>query len=373
MTVTDWDTTVGLPVEALDTPAVIIDLDRVDRNITTLQNAVSAAGADFRVHIKTHKTPALAHRQLAAGAVGITAAKLSEAEVFVADGIEDVVIAYPVYGFRKWQRAAQLARDARLVVHVENEAALDGWEAAAKAAGVNLGIRVEINTGFDRSGVRPADAVLLARQVEKARHLTLDGLTTHRSAFFAASGGRPLDDLGDEEGRIMTGIAESVRAQGIEVRTVAGGSTPTARSFARVAGTTEACAGTYIFFDVGMHETGACGWDEIAVSMLCTVVSVNGRRVTVDGGSKTFCKDGYGPHPTAFGRAVEGTAYLAAVTEEHGMAQLGESDPVPRVGDKLAFHPMHVCPTINLTDTLIGVRGGIVEEVFAVSARGKTW
>lgn len=372
MTVADWDSPVGLPVELLDTPAVLIDLDRVDLNLAAMQTAVSAAGADLRVHVKTHKTPLLADRQLAAGAVGITAAKVSEAAVFVAAGIEDVVVGYPVYGQQKWDRAARLAHNARLTVHVENESAVDGWSAAARTAGVNLGVRVEINTGFDRCGVRPADAVRLAQKVTDAPHLTLDGLTTHRSAFFAASGGRPLDDLGTEEGQLMVDVAESVRARGIEVKTVAGGSTPTAVSFARVDGTTEACAGTYIFYDAGMYETGACAWDQIAVSMYCTVVSVDGRRVTVDGGSKTFCKDGYSPRPTAFGRAVGGTAYLAAVTEEHGMVYLGQDDPVPAVGDKLSFHPMHACPAINLTDTLLGVRGGVVEEVFTVAARGRT-
>jgi D-serine deaminase-like pyridoxal phosphate-dependent protein len=367
-----WDGIVGKPVDELDTPAVLIDLDRVDRNIARMHGAVAADGVNFRAHIKTHKSPDIAWMQIAAGAVGISSAKVSEAEVFVDAGIEDVVLAYPIYGEFKWDRAARLAQRTRLTVHVENEAALDGWSKAAARAGVELDVRVEINTGMNRCGVQPEDALGLISRVEATPRLRLDGITTHRSAFFAAAGGRPPEQLGTEEGVLLVDLAESLRGHGVEITTVSGGSSPTARSVATVQGITEVTAGTYVFYDAGMRDLGVCAHDDIAISLLCTVVSVDGRRITVDGGSKTFTKDGYSSDVAVFGRAVTGGTYLAAVSEEHGMAQLGESDPVPTVGDKLPFHPMHVCPVVNLTDTLIGTRKDVVQHVFSVPARGKT-
>jgi D-serine deaminase-like pyridoxal phosphate-dependent protein len=366
-----WDPRPGQPVDELDTPAVLIDLDRVESNIAQLQQTVGRFGVGLRPHIKTHKVPAIAGWQRAAGAVGITSAKLSEAEVFVDAGHDDVVIAYPIFGATKWARAAELAKRCRLTVHVENQLAAEGLDHAAAAAGVQIGIRLEIDTGFHRCGVAPSAGLDAARELSRLPNLRFDGITTHRSAFFPDAGGRPIEALGREEGELMVEIAETIRTGGIDVPVVVGGSTPTTPSFAGVPGVTEACSGTYVFYDEGMSELGVCSRDQIAFSIMCTVVSVRGRNVVLDGGSKTFSKDSYSGKPGLFGKAVVGTGHLAWLTEEHGGLALGPDDPVPALGSKLACQPMHVCPVVNLTDTLIGVRGGVVEEVFPVAARGR--
>jgi D-serine deaminase-like pyridoxal phosphate-dependent protein len=362
----------GEDVDALDTPAVLVDLDRVERNIAAMHEAVGRHGVAMRSHIKTHKTPALAAMQTAGGAVGITSAKLSEAEEFVDAGHGDVVIAYPIFGPAKWARAAELARRSNLTVHVENVAAAKGLDRAAADADVAMNVRLEIDTGFHRCGPAPEAALEVAQELAQLSHLRFEGITTHRSAFFADAGGREPFELGREEGEIMVSLADELRRAGLDIRVVAGGSSPTAQGFASVPGVTEACAGTYVFYDEGMSEIGVCTREQIALSILCTVVSVRGRRVVLDGGSKTFSKDSYFGKPGLFGKAMTLQGHIESVTEEHGVLLLGPDDPTPRLGDKIRCQPMHVCPVVNLTDTLVAHRDGRVVDVFRVSARGRT-
>jgi D-serine deaminase-like pyridoxal phosphate-dependent protein len=368
-----WLPALGQDVDTLETPAVLVDLDQLERNIDHLHTEVARHGVAFRSHVKTHKTPAIAERQMSAGAIGVSAAKVSEAEVFVDAGIRDVVIAYPIFGRAKWDRAAQLARRSDLTVHVENAAAAQGLSDAAARAGTTIAVRMEIDTGFHRCGVAPDRAAALAQAVLDLPGLVLGGITTHRSAFFPGADGRDADELGREEGRLMAGIASDLRDTGIEIRDVVGGSTPTALGFASVPGVTEVCAGTYVFYDEGMSEIGVCSRDQIALSILCTVVSERGSKVTIDGGSKTFSKDSYFGKPGLLGKVADRPGHIESVTEEHGVVVWDESEPsAVEVGERIRARPMHVCPVVNLTDHLIGVRGGVVEEIFDVTARGRT-
>jgi D-serine deaminase-like pyridoxal phosphate-dependent protein len=362
-------------MEELPTPALVIDLDRMERNIAAWQAMADRNGVGLRPHIKTHKVPAIALAQLEAGACGIASAKPTEAEVFVAAGCDDVAIAYPVVGRDKWRRAARLARTARMTMNVDSDVQARGLSEAAAVEGVTIRVQIEIDTGLHRVGIAPEDYPTLlefARLLDGLPGLELDGVTTHRGRF---SDRMTNMEAGRDEGQTLVGLAERLRADGFSLPNVTAGSSPSAPGVAEVPGVTEVRAGTYVFFDAMQTGFGACTRDDVALSILATVVST--RRTgwaTVDAGSKTFSGD-RGGVPGAGGdeisRCVDADAAVMRVTEEHGMVRLGEGAGV-EVGQKLRFTPYHVCTAVNLAEELVGLRGGVVESVWPVAARAKT-
>jgi len=362
----------------LETPALLVDLDVMEGNISRWQAAADAAGVAFRPHAKTHKAPAIAARQLAAGAVGLVVAKVAEAEVFAAAGCHDILIAYPVIGLTKWCRIAELARTCTITVNVESDIAARGLSDAAVAAGSRLHVHVDIDTGLHRCGVPaedPESIAALCRLVRALPGLELDGITTFRTVIFPGANGRSPEELGREEGELMVRLAERLRAAGIPIRTVAVGSTPTALAAATVPGVTEVRAGTYVFGDALSVTWGAITEEEIALSVLCTVVSrPTPERATVDGGSKTFAGDVSASMVAGlqgYGRAMGiDDAFVEGMTEEHGLIRLGPG-VAPAIGDRLRIIPNHVCTTVNLADEVVGIRNGQIETVWPVLARGK--
>lgn len=362
-------------VEELDTPQLVVDRDRLTANIQQFHHSVKTRGKVMRSHVKTHKSVDIAMMQMEFGAIGIAAAKLSEAQVFIDAGIRDVVIAYPVFGLSKFDKAAEMAeRCDRFIVHVENAQAVDGLSAAARAKGVEIGLRIEIDSGFHRTGVDVEGAIELARRIELLEGVILSGITTHRSMFFPDAGGRSVDVLGRLEGEFMVGVAEEMRAAGIEVHDVVGGSTPTAREMAAVDGVTEVCAGTYVFYDAGMADLGIAAHSDIALTAVATVVVSHAESdiYTVDAGAKTLTKDSYpgGTGPRIYGRRKGSDDYVLGVTDEHGILRC--KGPRPSLGEIIEIYPMHVCPTVNLSDRLVVASNGVVVDEWPVSARGRT-
>ena len=362
------------PWSDIETPALLVDLDVMERNILRWQAAFDTAGVDFRPHIKTHKSPAIAACQLAAGAVGLAVAKVSEAEVFAAAGFRDISVAYPVVGISKWQRLAELARTCTLTVNVDSAMAARGLSDAAVAGGAVIHILLDINIGSNRTGIQPSDAEALGQLAMSLPGLQLEGITGYRSSTFAGAAGRSPDDVGREEGELLVQLAEHLRAAGLPIRTVAAGSTPTAHAAATVPGVTEVRAGTYVFGDRFMAGLGAHSEDEIALTVLCTVASRPlPERATIDGGTKTFSGDipgGALPGLQGYARALEIDAFIEAMNEEHGMLRLAPG-VAPQVGDRLRLIPNHACTTVNLSDELIGIRDGHIVTVWPIEARGK--
>ncbi len=366
----------GTEVDALSTPCLLVDLTTLERNIATWQREVAAAGARLRPHMKTHKSAAVGLLQRAAGASGIAVAKTAEAEVFAAAGFDDIVVAYPVVGVDKWRRLAALAAGGvRLGINVDHELAARGLSAACIAVGTTIDVHLDVDSGFHRGGIADSDVDALRRLGELVSvlpGLRLAGVTTHRNVFFDGASELSIREAGVAEGRLMVAVAEELRACGLEIADVTGGGTATGRAMATVPGVTEVRAGTYVFQDLMQLELGAAQWDELALSVLCTVVSRGaGDTAIVDGGTKTFSgdrgiSDAASRAPIA--RAVEGDAILERLTEEHGMGRLGDSGL--SVGDRLAFYPTHACTAVNLADELFAVRDGVVEHVWPVSARG---
>jgi D-serine deaminase-like pyridoxal phosphate-dependent protein len=359
----------------LDTPATLIDLDRLEKNIRQWQADADRCGVRFRPHIKTHKIPEIARMQLAAGARGIVSAKVSEAEPFAAAGIGDICIAYPVVGETKWRRIAALARTIQTVtVNCDCEEAARGLSKATGEAGVAIHVQIDIDSGLHRGGICWEDQAAIERlaiAIQSLPGLRFEGITTFRSSAF--SGAPSPKDAGHAEGRLLVEIANRLRARGVEVNEVTAGSTPTGKWVAEVDGVTEVRAGNYVFNDLMQLGNGVASEEQLALSVLCSVVSkTSGDRLTIDGGSKTFSGDaggvgGGGTLPAAIARAVDRRIFVERLSEEHGIARTEED---VKLGEKIRFFPYHACTCANLSDEIIGFRGERVEVVWPVLARG---
>ena len=370
---------VSSSVTVLDTPALLVDLDRLERNIARRQEAADAAGVRLRPHIKTHKSVVLAGLQRDAGAYGIAVAKVGEAEVFAQAGFDDIAIAYPVIGAAKWRRVADLAATTRMTVNVDSAIAAEGLSAAAAGAGVTIFVQIDVDSGFGRCGVPIDDhgaIEALARLILDLPGLRFDGLTTHRGLFFTGAAELTRHEAGRLEGELLVAAAERLRARGIEVEQVTAGGSLTGAGVEAVPGVTEVRAGTYVFNDLMQVALGAASADDLALTVLATVVSATGPdTATVDCGSKTFAGDsgvvgGAGLALRGLGEAVERDVVVERMTEEHGLVR--SFDGPLTVGERLTFVPVHACTCVNLADRLYAVRDGEVAHVWTVDARGRT-
>lgn len=366
-------------LEDVPTPALVIDLDRMERNIASWQDVVTASGKKFRPHIKTHKTPSIALLQEERGACGIATAKPSEAQPFHEAGCRDIVVAYPSVGQDKWANLARMARDAHVATNVDSEQQARGLSAAAAAEGVTIGTQIEIDTGLHRVGLDPAvfdEIAAFARLLISLPGIDFEGITTHRGKFDERLAKMTNDDAGREEGEILVRLAQRLREAGVPVAEVTAGGTITGRGVAMVDGVTEVRAGTYVFYDAMQVAFGAAESEDVAASILSTVVSTrrNGW-ATIDAGSKTFSGDravvgSAMPGGDVVAQGVGIDAAVMRITEEHGMVAIGDGVSV-EIGQRLQFTPFHICTAVNLSNELVAVRNGIVERVWPVLARGR--
>jgi len=370
---------IGDRVEDLDTPLILADLDRMERNISDWQSYMDAHGVKLRVHVKTHKVAEIALLQLAAGARGICCAKISEAEPFAAAGVTDIALAYPIFGAQKWARIAELAATGvRMTANCDSEEAIRQASDAGAAAGVVLQLQVDVDSGMARGGIPLAEVdriETLARLIESLPGVEFDGLTTHRSYFF--EGKRSREEEGHTEGAQLVAVADALRARGVAVREVNAGGSFTGKYVAEVPGITEVRAGTYVFYDVMHVAEGSATEDQLALTALCRVVSRWGDSgLTIDGGTKTFSGDrgvvGTGnaqEAPPAMTYSTDGRVIIERLTEEHGMGHPVSAADVA-LGERLRFYPFHACTCCNLTNEIVAVRGDRVEAIWKVTARG---
>lgn len=338
---------------APETPCVLIDSGVMNRNIAKMAEAAKTHGVNLRPHAKTHKMPEIALQQIEAGAVGITVAKLSEAEVMAEGGIRDIFVAYPVVGAGKAKRAVALSQRITLTVGVDSLAGAQRLAAAAEQQGTELRVRLEIDTGYRRTGVAYDDAIRIAQQIHGLHGLRLTGIFTFRGSFMNGKSTMDWASAGLEEGQMMARLAESMRACGLPIHEVSVGSTPTGIAAASVPGVTEIRPGTYVFQDRMQSRLGLCTLDECAASVLVTVVSrPSPELVIIDGGSKTFATD---VQPNTEPLRLEGFghiigypgAVLERLSEEHGMIRAAAHHDL-KVGDTLRIIPNHICSTVNL-------------------------
>ena len=345
-------------IATLDTPVPVIDLDIVERNLVRMQDYANAHGLALRPHIKTHKLPIFAKRQVELGAVGITCQKLGEAEVMADAGLDDILISYPLVGAEKARRLAALTRIAKMRVAIDNPLALETIAAAARDAHAPIGVLVEFDSGMKRTGVTSVQAALtLIAQVKETPGLRFDGLMTYPSSAASAA------------------FIRAVKAAGVDLPVVSGGGTPSWRHTHEVEGLTEMRVGTYIYNDRMVVEAGAATLDDCAVHVIATVISrPEEDRAILDCGSKTLSSDTMpGGKIPGFGLLRDyPDAIIERVSEEHGMVDLSRCAQKPALGERVRILPNHVCVVTNLHNDMVASRQGLVEGIWPVAARGLT-
>ena len=360
-------------IRQLDTPALLIDLDVMERNLKRAADYARAHDLRLRPHTKTHKIPALARVQLDLGAAGITVAKVGEAEVMLAADPPDLLVAYPIIGRGKLERLVAVARRARVTVMLDSVHVARQLSDAAREGQVEFGVLAEMDVGLGRTGVTPGDELVeLIRGLLRFPYLSYEGIGFYPGHI------KSLDNDGLEQvaelDRLLEATLERLRREGLSPRIVSGGSTPTLYHSHRIRGLTEIRPGTYIFNDRNTWLAGACKLEDCAASILVTVVSTaRPGQVIVDGGSKTFSSDRLTPTPeVSFGYVLEAPgAVFTRMNEEHGFLDVRKAGVELAVGDRLRIIPNHICAAVNLHERVYGVRGDRVEAVWDVVGRGK--
>jgi D-serine deaminase-like pyridoxal phosphate-dependent protein len=367
----------------LPTPQALVDRTRLVANIDRMQKEADAHGVGLRPHAKTHKIPTIARWQVARGAAGICCAKVGEAEVFAAGGIEDIRLPYPVNP-RNAPRLLALMESCRVSIIVDHPAVARGWSDAMCAADVRLDVLVKVDVGSHRCGIDPdgPQALEFLRLVSGLPGLRLRGLLSHAGHCYGAESEQGLRDNAREEAELLGRLADTARTDGIPIDEISVGATPTARFSVAEPGVTEVRPGTYAYFDRTQVALGAATLLDCAFTVLAMVVSKPARdRIVLDCGSKTLSSDQpHGPwRPTGYGAVfadLDGTAIaadleIARLSEEHAVVTATSGSTPLEPGDLVRVLPNHVCPVSNLVDCVRLVEGREIVDTLVVAARGK--
>lgn len=366
----------GKKIKDLDTPALLIDLNKMDENLIRMQNIANDAGVKLRPHIKTHKSAEIAHLQLQYGAIGITVAKTSEAEAMAKHGINNIFIASEVVGKQKMERIRSLSERVHLRLAVDSLYQVEQLvKVFDNVLRIPVELMVEIDTGLKRCGVQPRqEAVDLVAEIKsRFPQTTVRGIFTHEGMAYHAENRNHVKEIAHHAQLEMIETGKQIEEElgisceisiGCTIALLAGGVLP---------GITEIRPGTYVFYDSQyaqfMGHTNYC-----AATILSTITSKqNQERIVADAGAKSFtidkkehgvCKTtGFGivkDHPTLF---------IQRLSDEHATITPGTD---LQIGDRIQIIPNHICPTVNLYNMGYGIRDGIVEKIFTITARGCT-
>ena len=357
----------------LETPAILIDLNIMDRNLRRMADYCRDHDLRLRPHTKTHKIPALGRKQITLGAAGLTVAKVGEAEVMVCAEPPDLLIAYPVIGRRKLDRLMDVARKTRVTVSLDSLFVARQLSDAAREHQVQVGVLAEVDVGLGRVGVEPGEPLRqLVQGIQRLPWLVLEGIAFYPGHI------KLLDEAGLKEiadlNALLDGILKELRAIDFTPKIVSGGSTPTWFHSHRIAGLNEIRPGTYIFNDKNTVVSAACKYEDCAASILATVVSTAKKnQIIIDGGSKTFSSDRLSASSeVSFGYVTDAPgAVFTKMNEEHGYVDVRNAGRDFQIGDRVRIIPNHICVAMNLHETVYGVRGEEVVEVWKVEGRGK--
>ena len=349
-------------ISELDTPCVLVDLDRVEQNLQRAQNFADKAGLKLRPHIKTHKLPRFAQRAIDLGAVGITVQKLGEAEVMADAGILDLLLTFNIIGAAKLKRLKALNDRVTIRVVADSTECVAGLSQTFADAGKPLGVLVECDTGMGRCGVQSPQAALdLARTIIAAPGLEFFGLMT-----YPAAGKYQVAAAWLAEAKALFDAA------GLAVPVITTGGTPDIWHADEAGVATEYRPGTYIYMDRSQVAAGAASYDDCALTVLATVVShpTTGRAI-IDAGSKALTSDLLGLVGHGYIPAYP-EAKIVGLSEEHGTLDVSAcADGGPRIGEQIAIIPNHCCPVTNLFDFVHLMRNGQLVETVPVAARGR--
>lgn len=365
--------TILAPDTTVETPALIVSESALHNNISRMAAFARSNDVNLRPHIKTHKTPQITRLQLAAGAIGITCAKVGEAEVMVEQaGVQDVLIAYPTVGVSKYERLVALMSKARIIQAVDSLAAAHLISRTMTNFDVHMDVAVEVDTGQHRSGVPHGKETLeLAREIARLPNLHLVGIMTHEGHANSAPPDQ-IESIAMEAGRTMVENAEAIRAEGTELPMVSVGSSPASFYTPKVEGVTEMRPGTYVFNDNSALQYEWFGIADMAARFAATVVSRPAHdRAILDTGSKSLAMDPGKAHAGHGYIVGHPNAVISKLSEEHGVVELPADESGFNVGDRVEVIPNHICPTVNLMDEMLIVRDGHVVDAWTIAARGK--
>ncbi|WP_404448397.1 D-TA family PLP-dependent enzyme [Sutcliffiella horikoshii] len=359
----------------LDTPTLLLDKEILLKNICSMSDFANRENVNLRPHIKTHKSVEIAKLQLEHGAIGITTAKLEEAEVMAAAGITDILVAYPVSSPIKVERILSLLNQGvDLKVTVDNLEQVKLLQKALEKTDHTLEVWIKVNSGLNRCGVEPGEeAVGLAKAIILLSRLRIGGIFTHAGHSYGARGEEELERIALAEAAAVVRSAEACENAGIPILVRSVGSTPTYRISGLVEGITEVRPGNAVFFDSIQVGLGVADRSECALTVLASVVGVYEGRIVLDTGSKTLCLD-KGAHGL---ESVKGYGYvldypeltIERLSEEHGVAVFKGSCSL-RLNDKVRIIPNHACTVANMFDEYVLVEGEYVVDKWKVDARG---
>lgn len=360
------------PIDALETPAVVVDLDRLGANLRRAADYAAAHRLALRPHVKTHKSLAVAGEQLRLGARGLTCATPFEAEV-MSSICDDILLAYPPVGSRRAARIAALPARVNVTVALDSLRAVTDAGTAARAAGRRIGAYVELDLGMHRVGLPSLDdAVRLAARIRDEEGLHFAGI-----AFYP---GHVRERVDDQDAKIaslrdaLAGALEHFARAGLAPPVVSGGSTPTLWRTHELTGVTEIRPGTYVYNDRTTAAIGACATSDCALTVAATVVSTAvPDQAVIDAGTKSLGREPIPDAPGAgFGELLgRPEVIVARMSEEHGILDLSRTSWRPAVGDVVRVVPNHVCIVVHLNDLIHGARGEMVETSWPVDARGR--
>jgi D-serine deaminase-like pyridoxal phosphate-dependent protein len=359
----------GMALSAVDTPALLLDLDAFERNLQRMQAAANAAGVQLRPHAKAHKCPAVALAQVARGAVGVCCQKASEALPFLRAGITDVHVSNELASPAKAQPLAQWARQARLSVCVDDAAHIDALAAATREAGSEIGVLVEIDIGQGRCGVADAPAVLrLLERLAEHPQLPFRGLQAYQGGLqhLRSHAERRAQALraADRAGRVVAAL----QSEGVRCATVTGGGTGSVEFDLESGVYTELQPGSYAFMDrdYADNEPGGLRFEHALFVATRVMSTAAGTHAVVDAGLKSLTLECGLPVLWPPGGALRYTQ----ANDEHGLVALDGGAPLPTLSELLQLVPGHCDPTFNLHDEVVAFRGGTVESVWPIAARG---
>jgi 3-hydroxy-D-aspartate aldolase len=366
---------IGMTLDEVDTPALVIDLDAFERNLRRLADRVAGSGVKMRPHAKTHKCPVIALKQVELGAVGVCCQKVSEAEAMVYGGVKDVLVTNEIVGRQKLRRLMSLAHSARIGVCTDDAGQVAALDAAAGDAGVTLPVYIEVNMGGNRCGVEPGEPALeLATLVADAPHLTFAGLQAYHGSAQHLRGWeerrQAIAQAADKAGRTRDLLARN----GIDCPTITGAGTGTFEFETGSGVYTELQCGSYIFMDAdygrNLDRDGApTKAFEPSLFVWATVMSRPAEdRAIVDAGLKALAFDS-GPPLVC----DEPAATYERASDEHGRLGISGATNRLHLGDKVRLIPGHCDPTVNLYDWYVCVRQGRVEQLWAITARGAVY
>jgi len=350
----------------LETPALLLDLDLMEKNIGRMSDYFRGRKAKLRPHVKNHKTPIIARKEIEAGAVGVAVAKLEEAEVMAWSGIQNIMIMNQIVTDQKIDRLLSLSKYADMIVAVDNLDNVAKLSSAAQARGLSLGVVIEVDIGLHRAGVKPgAEAVVLAKKIESSKSLKFKGVAGYQGhvSLMIDPKARKIED--EKACQLLISTKDLIEVNGLHVEIVSAGGTGTYNYTGNYPGITEVQAGSYVTMDVGYLD---CGIDfDLALSVLTTVSSIpSNERAILDAGLKSIPDDQGLPRV----KGLSGVD-IVKLSAEHAHLKLDGKTRL-KLGEKVEVYPSDTDTTVNQFNEFYGVRGGEVEVVWPILARGKS-